>query len=306
MNVMKPMLNGIAVLLLWCTPWFAQATLNVVTTTEDLAALTQAIGGAAVNVKPLTRGTADPHFAQAKPSMIRDVYQADLLIVVGAELEVGWMPALLQAARNSRVQPGNTGFLDLSTVVTLLDKPAGPVTRDMGDVHAAGNPHYWLDPNNGVLMARAIAQRLIQLDNAHAPEFEQHLASFEQQAHSKIAEWKATLAPLVGKAAIAYHASLVYLANAFAFRIVAQVEPKPGIAPSAAYLSQLIAQIKAQKADVLITEPYYEQRSAKYLAEHAGVRIVVIPQSVGAAPGIKTYFDLFDGIVAAFKQAGVV
>ena len=303
---MNIMLNVILFVVLGCAPWFVQATLNVVTSTEDLADLTQAIGGTAVRVKTLTRGTADPHFAQAKPSMIRDVYQADLLIVVGAELEVGWMPALLQAARNSRVQPGNAGYLDLSTVVTLLDKPAGPVTRDRGDVHASGNPHYWLDPNNGVLMARAITKRLSQLDNARSPEFEQRLASFEQQAHGKIAAWKAALAPLAGKAVLSYHASLMYLANAFGFRIVAQVEPKPGIAPSAAYLSQLIAQIKEQKADVLIMEPYYEQRSATYLAEHAGVRVVVIPQSVGATPEIKTYFDLFEGIVAAFKHAGVV
>lgn len=303
---MNIVLNVILFVILGCVPWFAQAALKVVTSTEDLAALTQAIGGTAVSVKTLTRGTADPHFAQAKPSMIRDVYQADLLIVVGAELEIGWMPALLQAARNSRVQPGNEGYLDLSTVVRLIDKPAGPVTRDMGDVHAAGNPHYWLDPGNGILMARAISQRLVQLDNAHAPEFEQRLASFEQQAHGKIAEWKAALAPMAGKAVISYHTSLVYLANAFGFRIVAHVEPKPGIAPSAAHLSQLIAQIKEQKADVLIMESYYEQRSARYLAEHAGVRVVVIPQSVGASPEIKTYVDLFEGIITAFKQAGVV
>lgn len=303
---MKIVLNVMLMVILGCTPWLAQATLKVVTSTEDIAALTQAIGGTAVSVKALTRGTADPHFAQAKPSMIRDVYQADLLIVVGADLEIGWMPPLLQAARNSRVQPGNEGYLDLSAVIRLMDKSAGPVTRDMGDVHAAGNPHYWLDPDNGILMARAISQRLGQLDNAHALQFEQRLASFEQQAQGKIAQWKAALAPMVGKAVVSYHTSLAYLAHAFGFRVVAHVEPKPGIAPSAAHLSQLIAQIKEQKADVLIMEPYYEQRSARYLAEHAGVRVVVIPQSVGASPEIKTYFDLFEGIVTAFKQAGVV
>lgn len=303
---MKKLLNGFFILMLCGASWTAHAALNVVTSTEDIAALTQAIGGNAVNVKSLTRGTADPHFAQAKPSMIRDVYQADLLVVVGAELEVGWMPALLQAARNGKVQPGNPGYLDLSTAVTLLNKPTGPVTRDMGDVHAAGNPHYWLDPNNGVLMARAIAQRLSQLDGAHAKDYERELAAFEQQAQSKIAAWKAALAPLTGKAVVSYHTSFVYLANAFGFRIAAEVEPKPGISPSAAYLTQLIARIKEQQIGVLIMEPYYEQRSAKYLNEQAGVRVAVLPQSVGATPQIKTYFDLFDGIVAAFKQAGAV
>lgn len=303
---MKKVLNAIVTLILCSAPWATHAALNVVTSTEDLAALTQAIGGSAVNVKTLTRGTADPHFAQAKPSMIRDVYQADLLVVVGAELEVGWMPALLQSARNSKVQPGKPGYLDLSTAVTLLNKPAGPVTRDMGDVHVAGNPHYWLDPNNGVLMARAIAQRLSQLDSAHAKDYERELAAFEQQAHNKIAAWKTALAPLAGKAVIAYHTSFVYLANAFGFRIAAEVEPKPGIASSAAYLAQLIARIKEQQIGVLIMEPYYEQRSAKYLSEQTGVRVAVLPQSVGATPRIKTYFDLFDAIVAALKNAGAV
>jgi zinc/manganese transport system substrate-binding protein len=303
---MNKLLKCFFALMLSGAPWAAHAALNVVTSTEDLAALTLTIGGDAVKVKPLTRGTADPHFAQAKPSMIREVYQADLLVVVGAELEVGWMPALLQAARNVRVQPGNPGYLDLSTAVTLLDKPSGPVTRDMGDVHAAGNPHYWLDPNNGVLMARAIAQRLTQLDGAHANDFQRALASFEQQAQVKIAAWKTALAPLAGKAVMSYHTSFVYLAHAFGFQIAAEIEPKPGISPSAAYLTQLIARIKEQHIGVLIMEPYYERRSAAYLSEHTGVRVAVLPQSVGATEQIKTYFDLFDGIVAAFKQAGTL
>lgn len=303
---MKKLLNGIFTLVLCAASWTAHAALNVVTSTEDIAALTQAIGGSAVNVKSLTRGTADPHFAQAKPSMIRDVYQTDLLVVVGAELEVGWLPALLQAARNDKVQPGNPGYLDLSTTITLLNKPAGPVTRDMGDVHAAGNPHYWLDPNNGILMAHAIAERLSQLDGTHAKDYEHALAAFEQQAQNKIAAWKTALAPLAGKAVISYHTSFVYLANAFGFRIAAEVEPKPGISPSAAYLTQLVTRIKEQHIGLLIMEPYYEQRSAKYLSEQTGLRVVVLPQSVGATPQIKTYFDLFDGMVTAFKQAGVV
>lgn len=303
---MRKNTNVFFIVVLFCTPWLTHATLNVVTSTEDLAALTQAVGGNTVTVKSLTRGTADPHFAQAKPSMIRDVYQADLLVVVGAELEVGWMPALLQSARNSKVQPGNPGYLDLSATVTLLNKASGPVTRDLGDVHAAGNPHYWLDPNNGILMARAIAQRLSHLDNPHSQDYERQLAAFEQQAQIKIAAWKTALAPLANKPVMSYHTSFSYLANAFGFHIVAEVEPKPGISPSAAYLTQLISRIKEQRISVLIMEPYYEQRSARYLNEQTGVRVVTLPQSVGATPQIKTYFDLFDGIVTALKDAGVV
>lgn len=287
-------------------PSAAYATLKIITSTEDIASITKMIGGTAVEVTSLTRGTADPHFAQAKPSMIRNVSQADLLIVVGAELEVGWVPALLQSARNSRVQPGKPGYLDLSVFIPLLDKPSGPVTRDMGDVHAAGNPHYWLDPNNGILMAQAITARLSALDPPGATLYKTALESFEQMARTKIAAWKTAMTPLIGQPVVAYHTSFVYLAHAFGFKIVSEVEPTPGIAPGAAHLAQLIARIKEQQIRLLIIEPYYEQRSARYLNEQTGIRLAVLPQSVGATPAIKNYFDLFDGIVAALRQAGAV
>lgn len=303
---MKNFLRSMAMTAILCVPWSAYAALNVITSTEDIASITQMIGGTAVDVKSLTRGTADPHFAQAKPSMIRNVYQADLLIVVGAELEVGWVPALLQSARNARVQPGNPGYLDLSTSISLLDKPSGAVTRDMGDVHAAGNPHYWLDPNNGVLMARAIAERLSALDSPRAAIYKKGLEDFEQMAQVKIPAWKAALAPLTGQPVIAYHTSFVYLAHAFGFKIAGEIEPKPGIAPGAAHLAQLVTHIKADHIRLLIIEPYYEQRSAQYLKEQTGISLAVLPQSVGATPAIKNYFELFDGIVAALKQAGAV
>lgn len=303
---MKNFLRSMAMAAILCVPWSAYAALNVITSTEDIASITHMIGGTAVDVKSLTRGTADPHFAQAKPSMIRNVYQADLLIVVGAELEVGWIPALLQSARNARVQPGNPGYLDLSTSVALLGKPSGAVTRDMGDVHAAGNPHYWLDPNNGILMARAIAERLSALDSPRAAIYKKNLENFEQTAQTKIAAWKAALAPLTGQPVIAYHTSFVYLAHAFGFKLAGEIEPKPGIAPGAAHLAQLVTRIKTNQIRLLIVEPYYEQRSAQYLKEQTGISLAVLPQSVGATPAIKNYFELFDGIVAALKQAGAV
>lgn len=293
------------ILALGVLPLWAHAKLNVVTTTQDSAAIVQAVGGEQVQVQSLTPGTRDPHFAEATPSMIRRVYQADLLVLIGADLEIGWLSPLLETARNGRVLPGAPGYLDLSASVSLLDKPAGPVSRAQGDVHARGNPHYWLDPRNGLRMAQAIGARLSEIDPAHAADYRARLAAFQQELERRLPVWQASLAGLKGKPVVAYHKSFVYLADAFGFRIVAEVEPKPGIPPNAAHLQRLIQTIRAQQIGVLIMEPYYERRSADYLARETGIKVAVLPQSVGAQPGISMYFDLFEAIVAAFKAAGV-
>ncbi len=281
----------------------AEAKLRVVTTTQDLAAITEAIGGDDVDVESLTPGTRDPHYAVAKPSMIRRVFRADLLILIGADMEIGWLPPLLQSARNGKVLPGNPGFMDMSRFVRLLGVQSGPVSRALGDVHAKGNPHYWLDPRNGLRMAAAIAARLGEIDPDHAEAYQDRFDAFARNMEVKLPEWRAALADLKDQPVIAYHRSFDYLADAFGFRIVDEVEPKPGIAPSAASLGALVQHIKREKISLLIMEPYYERRSARYLNEHTGLRAAVLPQSVGAEKSIKTYFDLFDGIVAAFKAA---
>lgn len=280
------------------------AKLKVVTTTQDAAAIVRSVGGDQVQVESLTLGTRDPHFAEATPSMIHRVYQADLLVVIGADLEAGWLPALLEAARNSRVLPGAPGFLDLSASVTLIDRLEGPVSRAQGDVHAHGNPHYWLDPGNGVLMARAIAVRLSQLNPTHEARFRANHERFARELKQRLPQWRAALATLKGKSVVAYHKSFGYLAQAFDFRIVAELEPKPGIPPNAAHLQNLINSIRSQRIHLLIMEPYYERRSASYMAEKTGIKTAVLPQSVGATSKIVTYFDLFDEIVIAFKLSG--
>ena len=281
-----------------------QSALRVVTTTQDLAAIAEAVGGEQVRVQSLTKGTRDPHFASAKPSMIRKVFRADLLLVIGADMEIGWLPPLLQSARNVQVQPGNLGYLDLSSVVPLLGKISGPVSRAMGDVHAKGNPHYWLDPRNGTRMAQAIATRLGELDPAHKDHYQDRFKTFAHAMDNKLPVWRSELAQLKGKPVVAYHKSFIYLADAFGFRIVDEVEPKPGIAPSAASLSALVAHIQTEHIGLLIMEPYYERRSARYLNERTGIRVAVLPQSVGALPDINTYFDLFDVVVAMLNKAG--
>ncbi|MDH5446209.1 MAG: metal ABC transporter substrate-binding protein [Gammaproteobacteria bacterium] len=275
----------------------SHAQLKVETTTQDLAAIAKAIGGKHIDVNSLTPGTRDPHFAVAKPSMIRRVNRADLLLVIGAELEAGWLPSLLQSARNSKIQAGQSGFLDLSQTIDLLGKHNVPVSRAMGDVHASGNPHYWLDPRNGIKIATAISQRLAQLDPANINDYQSNLKTFKAGLEKKYQQWLSELSYLKNQPVIAYHTSFIYLAHAFGFKIVDEVEPKPGISPSASSLGKLIRNIKQKKIILLIMEPYYEQRSVKYLKDKTGIRIAVLPQSVGAKEHIKYYFDLFDAIV---------
>lgn len=280
------------------------ARLRVVTTTQDLAAIAEAVGGEHVKVQSLTPGTRDPHFAAAKPSMIRKVFRADLLLAIGVDMEIGWLPPLLQSARNVKVLPGNPGYLDLSSVIPLLGKTSGPVTRAMGDVHTRGNPHYWLDPRNGIRMAQAIATRLGELDPTHKVDYQRQLRAFKQTMNNKLPAWHTRLAHLKGKPVIAYHNSFIYLADGFGFRIVDEVEPKPGIAPSAASLSALVTRIQREHIKLLIMEPYYERRSANYLNEQTGVQVAILPQSVGAQPNVTTYFDLFDAIVSLLTPTG--
>lgn len=282
----------------------ATAGIRIVTTTTDLAAIARAVGGDAVSVEPLTRGARDPHFATARPSMIRKVFRADMLLLIGAELEIGWLPAALQAGRNRKVLPGGPGYLDISEVVELIEKPAGPVSRAMGDVHSKGNPHYWLDPNNGKLIAKAIAGRLEKLDPANAAGYRSRLAAFDRRLDEKISSWRAALEKIRGKPVLSHHKTFSYLARAFGFRVVGYVEPLPGIAPSASHLEGLIDRIKGERIGTLIMAPYYNRRAARLLNDRTGIKVVVLPQSVGAAPGIESYIDLFDAIVRAFGKSG--
>jgi len=283
----------------------SQAALKVIATTQDLAAIAKEVGGQHVQVQSLTRGTRDPHFAAAKPSMIRKVFHADLLLLVGADMEIAWLPVLLQSARNAKVLPGNNGYLDISLLIPLLGKLDGPVSRSMGDVHAGGNPHYWLDPRNGLLIAQGITNRLIAIDPENKKDYQKQFNKFKEKLNARWGIWQQELSWLKGKPVIAYHRSFIYLAKAFDFNIVAEVEPKPGISPSAASLTRLVSFIRNDAIGLLIMEPYYERRSAAYLNEKTDIHISVLPQSVGAQKNIKTYFDLFDEIVKAFNQSRV-
>lgn len=282
-------------------PLVSLAKVEIAATTKDIASITQVVGGAHVKVESLTQGTQDPHFASAKPSMIRKLSHVDLLIAIGAEMEIGWLPALQQSARNSHILSGENGYLDLSQYVELKGKPSGHVTRAQGDVHAAGNPHYWLDPLNGIKMAEAIAQRLILLDAEHTADYEKNLQGFKTRIEHDLLRWKQEMIAMKGEKVIAYHTSLLYLAEAFEFEIVDFIEPLPGISPSVSHVNQLINKIKQQNIKYVLLEPYYEIRSAEMLQRRAGTKTLIIPQSVGSKSEITDYEKLFDVIVNVFK-----
>ena len=287
----------------------ASAALKVITTTSDLASIAAEVGGDKITVDSIGKGYQDPHFVEAKPSFVIKLNSADLLIAVGRELEIGWLPPLVNQARNAKVQPGGAGYLDASQTVRILDIPTGQLTRAMGDVHPSGNPHYWLDPENGKRIAKAIADKLGAMDPANAAYFQQREADFERRLTAADARWKAALAPYKGAKVVTYHRSWPNFIDHFGFDVVGYVEPKPGIPPSPSHTIDLIAEMKRQNVKVILVEPYFDLKTPNSIAQNTGAQVVVLAPSVGAEKEITDYIKLFDydvaKMAAAFQAAGV-
>ena len=274
-----------------------RAELNVVASLPDFGSIAEAIVGEAVKVTTIARGSEDPHFVDARPSFVRVLNKADLLIEGGADLEVGWLPTLVTAARNAKIQGAGKGHLVLAPHVKLLDVPSAPVDRSMGDVHPTGNPHFWLDPRNGKIIAEKITERLSELDANNADLYRKNLAAFTARLESKWSEWLKRMEPLRGTKIVSYHKTYDYLAAAFGLHVVAQLEPKPGIEPSATHIAQLVQQARESGVKLVVIEPYRPRRAAEQLAEAIGARLVILPDKSGATPDAKDYFTLFDSIV---------
>src|SRR5262245_24222078 len=249
------------VLLLAATPALAQGRLNVVTTTEDLASIAREVGGDRIDVEAIARGYQDPHFVEAKPSFILRLQRADLLVVVGRDLEIGWLPPLIQQSRNSKIQAGANGYLDASLRARILDIPQGQITRAMGDVHPLGNPHYWLDPENGKVIARAIFEKLAQLRPADRAFFEQRLNDFNGRVDAAGKRWLAAMAPYKGLKVATYHRSFTNFADRFGLDVMGYVEPRPGIPPSPQHTLDLINEMKQQNVKLVLVEPYFDLRT---------------------------------------------
>jgi len=286
----------------------ARATVNVMASTEDLADLARQVGGDKVKVEAIARGYQDPHFVEAKPSFILKLAKADLLVVVGRELEIGWLPPLIQQSRNAKVQPGAEGYLDASLTAKILEIPTGQITRAMGDVHPQGNPHYWLDPGNGRHIAKAIVDKLSKMDAADAAYFQSRYADFDKRLAEAEKRWDAQMVPYKGLKIVTYHRSWPNFTDRFGLEVIGYVEPRPGIPPSPSHTLDLIQEMKAQKVGIIVVEPYFDLKTPNAIARETGAKVVVLAPSVGAEAAITDYLKLFDYdvnlVVSAIKGTG--
>jgi ABC-type Zn uptake system ZnuABC Zn-binding protein ZnuA len=268
-------------------------TIKVVTTTTDMKSITEFIGGNKVSVTSIATGYQNPHFVDPKPSYIISLSNADLFVTVGLDLETGWSPQLLTSARNSKIQKGSPGYVDASESIGLLQVPSSS-NRGEGDIHIYGNPHYWLDPLNGKVIGRNIANGLERLDPGNKTFYETNLFTFFSKIDAKMKEWQLKMAPFKGTRIIAYHNEWVYFERRFGLQIVDFMEPKPGIPPSPSQLVKVIKEVQSNNIKVIISSPYFTTSSSDVVAKQTGVKEVTLATSTAAFPSIKTYFDLFD------------
>ena len=278
------------------------APLKVVTTTPDLADLVRHVGGDRVTVDCLSRGFQDPHFVEAKPSLILKVRDADLFVQTGLDLEIGWAPLLVQGSRNPRVQPGAKGFFDASTRIAPLEIPAN-VSRSEGDVHPGGNPHYLLDPRNAVLVVKGLADKLADLDPPGAATYARNAEEFTARLNAKIAEWQKRMAPFKGTGFVSYHKNLIYFSTLFGFVSAGEIEPKPGIPPSPGHTADLIAVMKERHIPLILTMPHFESRTPGSLAKVTGARVVIVASVPDAVPEAADYISAFDYNVSVLLKA---
>ncbi len=280
----------------------ASAQLRIVATTPDLASIAREIGGPRVNVVALAKPTEDPHYVDAKPSHIVTLNRADALIEGGAELELGWLPPLLENARNSKISAGAPGRIVASEGVKLIEIPTS-FDRSKGDVHSLGNPHFMIDPVNVKIIARNIANHFAQIDPKSATLYQGNLARFNTKLDAKLADWQKQLAPYRGAKIVTYHKDFGYLAERFGLTIVETLEPKPGISPSPAHLAGVIGKMKATNAKVILVQPFQNRRTAETVARQTGATVLDIPQQPGARNGSTSYFDMMDYLVSTLAGA---
>ena len=284
-------------------PPTVQAKLDVVATTPDLAAIAEQVGGKLVSLSTLARPSEDPHFVDAKPSFILKLNRADVLLEGGAELEIGWLPPLVQGARNPRIAAGAPGHVRANEGVQMLEVP-GSLDRSQGDIHAAGNPHFLVDPVNAGIAARHMADVFGKLDAANATAYQANLKQFTDALSSKLAEWQKSLAPFKGAHITAYHNSWPYFAKRFDLQIDLFLQPKPGIPPTPAHLAKVITRMKEAKVNVVFHDPYVSRKTAESVAETTGATVVDVTQYPGGAKGSEGgYLQMMDYLVHAVARA---
>jgi zinc/manganese transport system substrate-binding protein len=281
----------------------AGAQLRVVTSTTDLYDIASEVGGDKIKATHIGEGYQDPHFIEAKPSFILELRKADVWAFVGLDLEIGWMPLLLQGARNPRINLGGSGYMDVSKAIRVLDVPSGNIDRSQGDVHTQGNPHYWLDPENGRRIARAFRAKFSELDPSNAAAYERNAKAFEDRLNAAEKEWQPMVQDLKGKPIVAWHTSWRYFAEYTGVNIVAFMEPKPGVPPSPSHLASVIETIKRTGAKAIIMEPFYNRKVADFVAARTGAKVLILPPSVGGLKGLNDYIAVMKHDITQLASA---
>lgn len=277
-------------------PFLLFSEIRVIGSIPDYAELAKEIGKDRVKAEALIKGTQDPHFADALPSHIMKLNKADLLISTGLGLESGWLPALLNNARNKKIQAGSTGYIDASEFVELKDVPQ-KIDKSMGDVHPGGNPHFYTAPDQLFKIAQEIKNRLIQIDPAGRDYYEKNWSDFKTKYESKVAQWKKSIEPLKGTKVVVYHESWVYLLDWLGFEKVAALEPKPGIPPSSGHIAEVLHSIEGKNVRFLFQEIYHPTSLSKKFADKAGIKLLILPSMTGAEKNTDSIFDKFDTII---------
>ena len=289
-------------LLVFLVPISASAKLEVVATTPDLAVIARDVGGPDAHVLALALATQDPHFVDAKPHLALALSKADLLLLTGAGLEAGWLPTLLTGSRNPDIQAGGAGYLDCSSLVSMLDVPATAIDRSNGDIHPQGNPHYSYDPRRVEALMVGIGKRMAELDPAHKSGYFARTKSLLEGLRAARARWEARLAKARGQKIIAYHRSLPYLADWLGVEVVEHVEPKPGIPPNPSHIAHVLERARADKVRAIVQQAYYPSGTSKLIADKAGAIFVQIPGYPDFARG-QSYTAYMDDVVAKLAKA---
>jgi zinc/manganese transport system substrate-binding protein len=303
--MMRPIRLLILAVVVALAPRAADAQLKVVTSTTDLYDIAKAVGGDKITASHIGEGYQDPHFIEAKPSFVLQLRSADVWAFVGLDLEIGWMPLLLDGARNPKIRQGGSGYVDASKAIRVLDTPQGNVDRSMGDVHPLGNPHYWLDPENGRRIARLFKAKFSELDPKNAAAYDANTRAFEAKLNAAETAWAADLATIRGKPIVAWHTSWRYFADYNKVNIVAFMEPKPGVPPSPSHLYQVIQTVKRTGAKAIIMEPFYDRKVADLVAKQTGIKVLILPPSVGGLRGapVNDYVSLMKYDVSQLAAA---
>jgi zinc/manganese transport system substrate-binding protein len=296
------MIRLIALLVFAVATLPAHAALRVLATTPEWGALTTELGGDKVNVYVATNAFQDPHRIDAKPSLVARARSADLVVAAGAELEIGWLPVLLQEAGNGKIQPGSPGYFEANQQLRLLEIPSS-VDRSMGDIHPLGNPHAHLDPHNIATVATALTARLAQLDGPNAAFYQQRGTDFQAKWKEASARWESQAAPLKGLGIVMIHRDQVYLVHWLGMKEIATIEPKPGVPPSAGYLAQLVTKLAATPPKMILRNAYNDPKAADWLSQRVHAPVVLLPYTVGGTPAAKDLYGLFDDTITRLLGA---